>query len=70
MHPAIVDACIHVMIHPALTANADPNIYYLPSSVDLVVIHDILRGQAFPSVVYGYAAFRKWLPGVLTSVTY
>lgn len=53
------------MVHPAFTANANPNVYYLPSRVDLVVIHDILYEKGFPVMAYGYAVFRQWLPGKL-----
>ncbi|KAF7373671.1 Reducing polyketide synthase FUB1 [Mycena sanguinolenta] len=39
IHPAILDACLHVMVHPAFTGNADRNTYYLPSRVQWVVRH-------------------------------
>ncbi|KAJ3795783.1 polyketide synthase [Lentinula aff. detonsa] len=65
-HPAILDACFHVMIHPAFTGSADKNIYYLPSKIQRVALHE--AHNTLPSLpsVFAHVAFRRWRPdGIL-----
>ncbi|TFK38854.1 polyketide synthase [Crucibulum laeve] len=67
IHPAVLDACFHVMVHPALTANADRSFYYLPSAVDLVTLHDphFIKNHQ-PEVLYSHVKFQKWYPDGLS----
>ena len=60
VHPAILDAAIHVMVHPILTGNFHPELYHLPSRVSSV---RLLRLGPLPETVYGYATLVKWPPG-------
>ncbi|KAH7925399.1 polyketide synthase [Leucogyrophana mollusca] len=62
IHPAILDSCLHVMVHPSFTANADRNVYYLPSRVDRVVLHKSRDRLILPEVIYVHAVFREWRP--------
>jgi hypothetical protein len=65
LHPAVLDACFHVMVHPALTANADRNYYYLPAGVNSVILHDPdYVKSATPEFLYSYVKFKEWLPGM------
>ncbi|RDB25816.1 Reducing polyketide synthase FUB1 [Hypsizygus marmoreus] len=65
IHPAILDSCLHVMVHNAFTANADRNVYYLPSRVGHIIVHDLLARGPFPAVVFGHCVFRQWSPDEL-----
>ncbi|KAM5543754.1 hypothetical protein V8D89_002371 [Ganoderma adspersum] len=63
VHPAILDAAIHVMVHPILTGNFHPELYHLPSRVSSV---RLLRHGPLPKTVYGYATLVKWTPDTIT----
>ena len=60
LHPAILDAAIHVMVHPILTGNYDSELYHLPSRVSSIR----LLGSGIPSkIIYSYITLVKWTPG-------
>ncbi|CCL98280.1 uncharacterized protein FIBRA_00274 [Fibroporia radiculosa] len=64
IHPAILDAALHGLVHPALTGNKndrDPR-YFLPSRTAAFVLHDGLVTRPFPPVVYTYSTITKWTP--------
>ena len=63
LHPAILDAAIHAVVHPELTQVRDKGLYYLPSKVKLLVVHDLLFDLGMPEVIYTHAVCRKWTPG-------
>ncbi|KAI1798467.1 polyketide synthase [Ganoderma leucocontextum] len=63
MHPAILDAAIHVMVHPTLTGNYDSELYHLPSRISSI---RLLRTGPLPKTVYGYATLVKWSPDAIT----
>ncbi len=60
MHPAILDAAVHVMVHPIVTGNYHPELYHLPSRISS---SRLLRTVPLPKTVYGYATLVKWTPG-------
>ncbi|KAH7908666.1 polyketide synthase [Hygrophoropsis aurantiaca] len=62
IHPAILDSCLHVMVHPSFTANADRNVYYLPSRVSRVTFYRSREDLVLPAVIYVHAIFREWRP--------
>jgi hypothetical protein len=64
-HPAVLDACVHVMVHEAFTLNTDPTIYYLPSNVGRLSITDALLERPFPPVLYAHCILQCWRPGQL-----
>ncbi|KIK63373.1 polyketide synthase [Collybiopsis luxurians FD-317 M1] len=61
-HPVVLDACFHIMIHPALTGHADRNVYYLPSKMQHVTLHEAHSSLPFLSSVFAHAVFRRWRP--------
>ncbi|KAH7904616.1 hypothetical protein BJ138DRAFT_1130883 [Hygrophoropsis aurantiaca] len=64
VHPAILDACFHAIVHPDFTSDWDRNAYYLPSRVGAFVLYSrLLREQ---SVVYAHVTLKEWLPDQLT----
>ena len=60
LHPAVLDAAIHVAVHPILTGNYHPELYHLPSRASSV---RLLHHRPLPKTVYGYATLVKWTPG-------
>ncbi|KAJ7343998.1 beta-ketoacyl synthase [Mycena albidolilacea] len=59
INPAILDSCLHVLIHLAFTGDANQSTYYLPSRIQEVLLHT--KGR-IPSTLYSYSVFRKWNP--------
>jgi len=62
MDPAVLDACIHVMVHPLLTGNADKNVYYLPSGFRRFFFYDAARDN-MTDTLYAYGSNARWTPG-------
>ncbi|KAH9886258.1 ketoacyl-synt-domain-containing protein [Cubamyces lactineus] len=65
IHPAILDASLHVLVHPMVTGMLDTTRYYLPSRIGALVTHDALLSQPLPSTVYAHATFKAWTPATL-----
>lgn len=63
MDPAVLDACFHVMIHPSLTGDKDPNVYYLPSAIQSVILHSNICLEACMDTLYAYVTLQRWSPG-------
>ncbi|KAH7907339.1 putative polyketide synthase [Hygrophoropsis aurantiaca] len=64
IHPAVLDACFHAIVHPDFTSDWDRNAYYLPSQVGAFVLHNRLLGEQ--AVVYAHVTLKEWLPDQLT----
>ncbi|KAJ6464059.1 hypothetical protein C8R45DRAFT_1175371 [Mycena sanguinolenta] len=62
LHPVVLDSCIHALVHPAFTRSPDTSIYYLPSSVQTVTLHQSFNKKNLPSTLYSYAKLLKWDP--------
>ncbi|KAF9477477.1 hypothetical protein BDN70DRAFT_994948 [Pholiota conissans] len=67
IHPTLLDACFHAMVHPMFTANADRSVYYLPTSIETVALYDprFIR-QSLPKVVYSHISYKSWDPAGMT----
>ncbi|KAI0357949.1 ketoacyl-synt-domain-containing protein [Trametes cingulata] len=65
IHPAILDASLHFLVHPVVTRITDSSRYYLPSNIGSLIVHDGLLEQSFPSIVYAHAKFKAWTPETL-----
>ena len=63
LHPAILDACIQVTAYKPFHGDYDPNIYYLPAHVDVLIVHQRLVQGYFPNHVYAHVELKKWVPG-------
>ncbi|KAJ7464985.1 putative polyketide synthase [Mycena galericulata] len=61
-NPVVLDACIHALVHPVFTRNLDKSVYYLPSSVETVTLHQSFEHQKLPSTLYTYAKLNQWDP--------
>ncbi|KZT71132.1 ketoacyl-synt-domain-containing protein [Daedalea quercina L-15889] len=65
LHPAILDAALHVAVHPLITGAITDGRYYLPSRVGALTIHDALE-RGIPDRIYAYGVFVSWTPDSLT----
>jgi hypothetical protein len=63
IHPAIFDAAIHATVHPTFTGNFDESMYFLPSKIATVIVHDALHEKTMPDTVFVHIIFRSWTPG-------
>ncbi|KAF8525874.1 hypothetical protein BU17DRAFT_83380 [Hysterangium stoloniferum] len=60
-HPAVLDACLHIAVHPAFTGNADRNTYYLPAGVKWVHLSQGKKTR-LPSTLFAHVTFKLWRP--------
>ncbi|KAI0737718.1 hypothetical protein C8Q80DRAFT_1222755 [Daedaleopsis nitida] len=64
--PPILDAVFHVLVHPRLTGNYDPNLYHLPSRLSSMRLCRALEGKSIPSRLFSHAIFVNWTPETIT----
>ncbi|KAI0694299.1 ketoacyl-synt-domain-containing protein [Cerioporus squamosus] len=62
IHPAILDAALHIAVHPRFTGNHDRAKYHLPSKIGAVKLCTDVRNKPFPSTIYSHATFVSWSP--------
>ncbi|KAI0068531.1 hypothetical protein BV25DRAFT_1817381 [Artomyces pyxidatus] len=62
LHPAVLDAALHILVHPTIAGSRDPEYFFLPSKIAYVVIPDALIDNPFPRVIYTHATLRRWSP--------
>ncbi|KAF8151220.1 hypothetical protein K438DRAFT_1988215 [Mycena galopus ATCC 62051] len=62
IHPAIMDACFHIAGLRAFHHNLDPNVYYLPSSLQRLVLHRESSSDLIQSLMYAHCTMREWYP--------
>ncbi|KAF9047970.1 hypothetical protein BDP27DRAFT_1434385 [Rhodocollybia butyracea] len=66
LHPAILDSCFHVCVHPAFTKVTDPNVYFLPASANSVVLYDeFTPARMATQYVFAHIKFTTWDPEYL-----
>lgn len=68
IHPAVLDASLHILVHPVVTGVNDAARYYLPSRIGSLIVHDALLDRPFPPIVYTHAVFKAWTPGMVMSL--
>lgn len=66
IHPVIFDSAIHILVHPMFTHLTDKTLYYLPSRLQNLTIHEELLTSPFPRSIYAHVVFRQWTPQSLT----
>ena len=63
LHPAVLDASFHACVHPVMTKSTDPNVYYLPASVNVIQVFDTMNRQALCAEhVYAHVQLESWKP--------
>ncbi|KAJ7885730.1 polyketide synthase [Mycena olivaceomarginata] len=65
-HPSVLDSCIHGLLHPVFTGNADPSVYYLPSHIGRVILYDRAVEKGIPETLYSHVVPHGWTPESLT----
>lgn len=68
--PAVLDACIHVMVHPLITGNMDKNTYYLPSEFKRFFFYNIAEEETMPNTLYAHGSKARWSPGTVDFLTF
>ena len=64
VHPAVLDASLHVLCYRPFHANLDANVYYLPDRIRRVILHHPPKAKYFPSSrLYVHHKIVEWLPG-------
>ncbi|KAK1220914.1 Mycolipanoate synthase [Marasmius sp. AFHP31] len=64
--PAVLDACIHVMVHPLITGTVDKNTYYLPSGFRRFFLFDLATTGQLPETLFAYGSNASWTPDALS----
>ncbi|OSX62600.1 hypothetical protein POSPLADRAFT_1055973, partial [Postia placenta MAD-698-R-SB12] len=62
LHPAILDACLHMTAFRPFNGNYDHNAYYLPAHVDAVILHRNVHEKPLPRHLYAHVVFKGWTP--------
>ncbi|KAJ8503283.1 hypothetical protein ONZ45_g10994 [Pleurotus djamor] len=63
-HPSILDSCIHSVIHPLLSMNADRSSYHLPSFLNLAIRHNTKHRST--EDLYSFVSLQSWSPENIT----
>ncbi|KAF8178693.1 polyketide synthase [Mycena galopus ATCC 62051] len=61
-HPSVLDSCIHGLLHPVFTGNADKSVFYLPSHIGRVILYDRAVENGIPDTLYSYVVPHDWTP--------
>ncbi|TFK80433.1 hypothetical protein K466DRAFT_605341, partial [Polyporus arcularius HHB13444] len=65
-HPAILDAAIHIVVHPIMTGNHDRDLYHLPSKVAAFRMCSSVEQQDLSSGLYAHAITTGWAPDCIS----
>ncbi|KAJ8518631.1 hypothetical protein ONZ45_g4321 [Pleurotus djamor] len=66
LHPAIIDACIHMCCFVPFHGNDDPNVYYLPDAVGVAIVYDTSKLSSLPEQLYSHCILRSWTPNEIS----
>ncbi|KAK7044311.1 polyketide synthase [Favolaschia claudopus] len=61
-HPAVLDSCIHGLLHPMFTGNPDKNVFFLPSHIGRVILHEKAVKQGIPDMLFSHVVPHDWTP--------
>ncbi|KAJ7046113.1 polyketide synthase [Mycena alexandri] len=61
-HPSVLDCCMHGMLHPVFMGHSDRSVYYLPSHIGRVILHDRAIEEPMPDTLYSHMVPRNWTP--------
>ncbi|KAK7044317.1 polyketide synthase [Favolaschia claudopus] len=61
-HPAVLDSSFHGLLHPMFSGNPDQNVFFLPSHIGHVILHDQAMNQEMPEVLFSYVVPHDWTP--------
>ncbi|EPQ52402.1 polyketide synthase, partial [Gloeophyllum trabeum ATCC 11539] len=66
IHPAILDAAMHALVHPVMTGREDKSRYYLPSRIGALLVHRALLHKSFSGTLFTHATLTEWTPDTTT----
>ncbi|KAJ7898537.1 polyketide synthase [Mycena olivaceomarginata] len=61
-HPSVLDSCIHGLLHPLFTGNPDKNVFFLPSHIGRVILHDRAVKEGMPETLFSHVVPHDWTP--------
>ncbi|KAK6974313.1 polyketide synthase [Favolaschia claudopus] len=61
-HPVVLDSCIHGLLHPMFTGNPDKNVFFLPSHIGRVILHEKAVKQGMPDILFSHVIPHDWTP--------
>ncbi|KAJ7727029.1 hypothetical protein B0H14DRAFT_2640971 [Mycena olivaceomarginata] len=61
LHPAIMDACIHITFHPDVSKQYSKDIIYLPSTIEHFIFYR--PGKNSAGNWFSHITLRQWTPG-------
>lgn len=61
LHPAIMDACIHITFHPDVSKQYSKDIVYLPSAIEHFIFYR--PGKNIAGNWFSHITLRQWTPG-------
>lgn len=62
LDPVILDACLHILIHPSITGTTDKSVYYLPSRCDRFFLYNEVSLSTH--LLFAYGSKGTWTPGM------
>lgn len=68
-HPAILDAAVHVAVHPMMTSNYNHDFYYLPSKISAFRLCAASTNEPISKLMYSKVTAVSWSPGMCTRST-
>ncbi|EED85042.1 predicted protein [Postia placenta Mad-698-R] len=66
IHPAILDAALHIMVHPNFNGCNDKHRYYLSSTCGSFTLHNMVLSEPFPRTVFAHVVMTQWFPDSIT----
>ncbi|KAJ7363860.1 acyl transferase domain-containing protein [Mycena albidolilacea] len=65
LHPAVLDACFHMSAYKPFHGDLNPDIYYLPSGVQKLVLHRPWKKDYFPVFLQAHIQLELWTPEIM-----
>ncbi|KAF7330994.1 putative polyketide synthase [Mycena venus] len=66
LHPAILDACLHILGYKPFHGDLSPDIYYLPAGVKTLLLHKPSTRDLFPPFIYAHFKLVSWSPNLMS----
>ncbi|KIK61181.1 hypothetical protein GYMLUDRAFT_225393 [Collybiopsis luxurians FD-317 M1] len=60
IHPAMLDACLHFMLHDDIIGQSNQGIMFVPVKLESFILHD--RDSSIHGNWYSHAVFKNWSP--------
>lgn len=64
IHPALLDACLHITLHRNITQEYSKDVYYMPSKVEQFTLY---HRRSVSGNLFSHIQLQEWTPGLTTS---